>query len=208
MVRNRIERYQRYLSSSINRANEKVELARAYPDECHRLGEALHIGCYTLEWLIEDRDFRNDLEFVFSLKGQTVQEFQEIINDFTDFERFLIVEKEILIRSGLRGDTAQWLIEWCRNLRSIVNNNEISIDEVLSKINLLRAQVCTTAEEQMSLVKQATLHKRIMMGMGGALLVGLNVGVVAATFGLTAPAAALSGALGAAIITTATEVSW
>lgn len=212
MPRNRVEKYQRYLSSAIDRINDKLELARAHPEEHHRLGEASSIGCYTLEWLGNDPDFLRDIRLLATLKEENLDDMKEIVSDFSDFERFLRIEREILLQAGLRSNTAMWLIDLCRSLRGEVvddffppNSTEQLIETISNRISKLREQACHMADVQVKRAEQAIVYKRLLMGMGGALLVGLNVGTVATTIGLTAPAAALSGAFGVAIITTTVD---
>ena len=200
-MRNKFETYPSQLSSEINRLKAKLEMARSESDDPKYIKEAAGIGCATLEWLIEDNEFRNDLDRLYYDEEKT-QDFYSILENPDQFRQFLNLEKKLLRLGGLREDVAEQLIEECWSVYEDVHNNgkELYPVDLRDALYNLKERTCNIITDQRKILSARTLEKRVLLGLGGALVIGINASSLAATFGLTIPGSQISIAFGGALI--------
>ncbi len=142
-----------------------------------------------------------------------------------DFLSFLHLEKEIFIKAGMSPATAASLIDECRKINKLEGNPS----QVIEGVKTLRDKACNAAAElqaqrQAEMAQQvqqlqaqeqqqkAEMERRerhhkiygilgkVATGAGGILIIGLNFSILAATVGLSASGAMLSGELGVGLV--------
>ncbi|SRR6266542_3247 len=220
--------FETYLIESINQMNSLAVKSEAHPEQRQDcLLEAAVIGCRMLKQLSSDPDFEStlnefaDVRIIRRLQQkasdldqrrerQLVNEFLTIIDDSTHLEMFLELEREIMIRGGLTLDVVDSLVESMRQSVGSVRERAKPPAEIIDTTRVLRDRACTLAND---LVDQAQKDdwwdrasqrvKRILLGLGGGALIGLNSGALATSVGLTAAGSAVSIAIGGAIISSA-----
>jgi hypothetical protein len=120
---------------------------------------------------------------------------------------FLPTQKNLWLKAGISEEAADTLIGRLEKLRAAIKAWRSNPEAVRASIIRLRNEAChqakmlqgeaATREEKERL--QAQL-KKIVYFLGGATLVGINAGSLAATFGLNALGTAISGAFGGALM--------
>jgi hypothetical protein len=205
MGRNHVEVYWRRLSTATQDMEQQMPLVRAHRQEPERLGKVAHIGCFALEGLTQNTQLRDDLERIILYRREHLEDMQLILEDVENFERFLKIEKDLLRLGDVDPGVITFLIYQFEELRNEVRSTEFSVDTVLGALDQLRVETCRLADEKMNQAKWEGFQQRLIQGIGGTVLVGLNVSTVAASLGLSTPAMALSGAFGGVFIGKAVE---
>ena len=200
--------FETYLIENINKMHDLIIQTELHPDdEARYLTEAAVIGCEALTRLSGDNSFLSTVQQMSAARvdalGHTRQEFLKVIDNLNSFEEFLKIEHELLLASGLFPDVAAPLIGLTRKALDEVRSRAKPAAEVMEAVRTLTDQACNTARD---LLNEAAGHKkwgglkdklkRVMMGLGGAALVGVNAAAVLPT--AITPVAALTIAMGAA----------
>ncbi len=212
--------FESYLIENVNQIHNLTVQAKVHPDQQgERLLEATVIGCETLKRLVQDQSFSRTVQELSSARSYRVgsgerqfrqhdtDEFRKLVEREESFEEFLKIEYEILVKGGLFPDVVAELIQESRRALKSVRERARPASEVLDAARRLRDQACQMSDE---LIKQAQEDrtweglkdriKRIIKGIGGAAVIGVN----AATFVSTAatplaPATLAMGAVSAAL---------
>lgn len=207
--------FENYLIQNVNELHSLSIQAQLYPDEEDiKLHEATLIGCDTLKRLVDDRSFARTVEELSAARFAKLEfqekdlgrhqsdEFRQLINREDSFEAFLKIEYDIMVKAGLFPDVVALLIQESRLALASVKEGAVPPAEVIEAVMRLRDQACRMATdfnddaaEDRKWEKWKGRIKRVVKGIGGAALVGVN----AATFASTAatPAALATGAMGA-----------
>ena len=142
-----------------------------------------------------------------------------------DFLSFLHLEKEILIKAGMSPASTASLIDECRKIDKLQGDPS----QVIEGVKTLRNKACDAVTE-LQVLRQSEIQQQVQQlqdqqqrqkaemerrerhhqiyhilrkvatGAGGILIVGLNFSTLAATVGLSASGAILSGELGVGLI--------
>lgn len=207
--------FEDYLIANVNELHNLTIQAQLYPaQEGTKIHQAALIGCDTLKRLVDDRSFARTVEELSEARFAKLEyqadgfrrhdsdEFRQLINREDSFEAFLHIEYNIMVKAGLFPDIAGQLIRESRLALQNVKDRAVPPAEVIGAVMRLRDQACLMAND----LTQEAVHdrkwekwkdriKRMVKGIGGAALVGVN----AVTFASTAatPAALATGAMGA-----------
>jgi hypothetical protein len=219
--------FEAYLIESVNQINGLLAKSDASPEKTSNyLLEAAAIGCRVLKQLVGDTTLNTAVEEfadVRIIKGflertsdeykrrqAKADEFRAIIEENEQFEAFLDLEREILIRGGLSRDIVNPLIASSRESVKEVRDRAKPPSEVIEAVRLLRDRACLLADDLIRDAKEegSWEHlkekiKKIMLGLGGAALIGLNASSLATSVGITAAGSAVSAAIGATVIQSA-----
>jgi hypothetical protein len=147
-----------------------------------------------------------DLDVHIARKHDT-DEFRKLVEREESFEEFLRIEYDVLVKGGLFPDIAAALIQESRRTLRNVRERARPADEVVDAARRLRDQACRLSDE---LIKQAQEDrtwarfkdrvKRIIKGIGGAAVIGVNAATFISTAATpAAPATIAMGAVSAAI---------
>ena len=209
--------FETYLVENVNRMHTLLMRAELVPqNESACLTEAAVIGCKTLERLMGDKSFALTIKEMSAARldedGHTRREFSHLVDDLNTFEEFLKVEHDLLLESGLFPDIAESLINLSRKALDEVRYRAQPASEVIEAARTLKDQACKSAENLVKQNKDAegwaglkNRLKRIVTGIGGAALVGVNAAALVPTAAtplvvFTAAMAAVSAALGGALV--------
>lgn len=199
--------FETYLIEHVNQMHDLMIEADVHPeDENTNLVEAAVIGCETLKRLIGDKSFLRTVEQMSTARlderGHTGREFLHIVDNMNNFEEFLKIEHKLLLESGLFPDIAATLISLSRNALDDVRDRAKPASEVIDAARTLTDQACETAHDLVEKAQRTnkwdTLKdrlKRIMMGIGGAAVIGVDAAAALPT--AVTPVAPLTVAMGA-----------
>jgi hypothetical protein len=217
--------FESYLIENVNQIHSLTVQAKVHPDrQSEKLLEATAIGCETLKRLVEDRSFSRTVEELSSARSYRVgsgadqfrqhdtDEFRKLVEREESFEEFLRIEYDILVKSGLFADIAAELIQESRGALKSVRERARPASEVVDAARRLRDQACQISDE---LIKQAQEDrtwerfkdriKKIIKGIGGLAVIGVNAAAFISTAATPAAPAtlamgAVSGAIGGEIL--------
>jgi hypothetical protein len=217
--------FETYLIPIINRMNDLLAKSESdFGRASDYLLEAAVMGCRTLRQLSGDPQVSSIIEEfadVRIIKGflekaseeyrrreaQKAEEFRRIIEDPEQFDNFLNLEREVLIKAGVSADVADRLIDSSRESVKEVQERAKPPAEIIETIRLLRDRACLLSDDLIRRAKEEQRWegiregiKKIMLGLGGLGLIGLNASSFAASHGMTTVGSVVSSALGGAII--------
>lgn len=147
MGSNAFTRYHKYLVDAINRVDECLDRAAVYTGHSPFLLEAAAIACRRLQWLQIDPDFQKDVEQIYltpPYQGVHLAALQQFSDDF---EEFLRLEREILLRGGVAPATVERLIAQCHVVIGAMPAYAGDSNQVMVAINQLQAHTCGLAHE-------------------------------------------------------------
>ena len=172
--------------------------------------KAAHIGCETLNILLNDEDFFREAEELGRRKvgRQEREEFDYLTGDLAYFiNHFLKIERDILLAGGIDEELVNQLLENAKDSLQAIRNWDGDAEMLRWLITRLREEICHAEEaldEEQSRNEWRDRWrrrlKRATLAIGGAAIVGLDASALAATYGLSAPGTAVSAALGGALI--------
>lgn len=119
---------------------------------------------------------------------------------FDGLMAFLRVEEEVLLMSGMRPEVIGELLEPIRKQGSAWRSAFIDPAVTEGSITKLRDVACTAAYSLETQRRTSNRLRRIMTGIGGAAILGVDGSAIVISFGMTAPMSAMSGAIGSALI--------
>lgn len=218
-----------YVVESMNRMDMLLAKSEIHPEQKKDyVLEAALVGCRTLGRLCDDPelvpalDQFSDVRLIVTYIQKTttrakrsqrnrVQAFRSIIEDPTNFEHFLTLEREVLLKGGVAPDVVDLLIEQSQEAIDEVRARAKPPSEVLERVRLLRDRACVLSND---LIAEAVADnswegikekiKRVLLGLGGTAIIGLNASSLAGSVGITAVGSAVSAALGATVLQMAT----
>lgn len=203
-------RYDRYLVDSINRIHESLDKAVVYAGQVSYVMEAAGAACGALQRLYDDPEFRTNVQQIYLSASKPANLELEEFTD--DFEEFLRLEREILVKGGVAATARELLISQCRSESVLSSMRQLtgSADQVMNDIGSLRDKACNMADQLSQQYQKDEDRKRwrkrmriIGLGIGGAVLIGTNFGGLAVTVGISTAASTVSGGAGVGMITTA-----
>lgn len=200
------------LSYVVENTNKMGDLLYLEPN-IQDLAMAASIGCATLQHIEHDEELFTDLEKLRSLHWHHLEQFEATLLEAYKFsEEFLPKERKALLKAGLRSELIEKLLSESFSLRDKAAKEFPNANALRAQVLKLRQFACPLAvalkEEVLSQLKknkQKQILSRVMWGIAGTAMIGVNAGGLALSVGLTAPAAAASGALGGAFVTKAVE---
>ena len=184
-----------------------------------KLAYAANLGCNTFRELLRDEAFFSDVAKLAAMRKSNEAEVDAIIGietnpallpgELTDFQNFLYAEKQILVAGGLETGLVETLIDEGTQLINQIRSDQVIPEHMRAKVERLRRVACKLSDslrrEHNHEVAWGNLRK-LTIAAGGCAIVGLNASSVAATFGLSAPAAAISNAIGCALVGVGTTI--
>ena len=201
-----------YLSYVVENTNRMGDLLHLEPD-IQDLAKAASIGCTTLQHIEHDDELFTDIERLQSLHWHHLDHFQSMLHDTYKFsEEFLPQERKALLKAGLHSEIVEGLLSESFSLRNKAAQDYPSAETLRVQVLRLRQFTCPLAvalkEEVLSQIKkskQKQVLSRVMWGIAGTAMIGVNAGGLALSAGLSTPVALVSGALGGAFVTKAVE---
>lgn len=227
--RNSAMAFETYLIDTIKQMDSFLLTAEVDPNkspEC--LSGAAGAGCRTLKRLCDDKDLDATLDQFADVRIITTfiqrssarsrrserrrtLEFKSIIEDPTNFERFLELEREVLRKGGVPHDTIERILESCLEAIEEVRERAKPPSEIIDTVRTLRDRACQLSQDLTDkAVRESrwsdirTRLKKVTLGAGGLALVGLNASALAASVGITAVGSVVSAAFGGAVLAGAT----
>ncbi len=221
----RFLRYERIAVDTVNRMRELIDKADTFPSILEYPLEAAMIGCNALQRFTVDTDFYDDLfapyreldaastrhPLLSSLKRlNPAGEWEKLRGDMNEFNRFLTIEREVLVKGGMEPGAADILIFHCREITA----RRVSQDEAQEALASLQIAACgevDTLRQNIYMAGQLIVNdkrhrrtmrilRRVLLGVGAVAMVGLNGGAIAATVGLSSLGLGLSVTIGVGII--------
>jgi len=211
--------FESYLIENVNHIHSLTVQAKVHPDQqAEKLLEASVIGCETLKRLIEDRSFSRTVEELSDARTYRVgvgrdfrqhdtDEFRKLVEREEGFEEFLRVEYALLVKAGLFADIAAELIDENRRALKTVRDRARPAAEVLDAARKLRDQTCRMSDELIREAKENRTWdrwkeriKKVIKGIGGTAIIGVNAAAFISTAPTpAAPATLAMGAVSAAL---------
>ena len=168
------------------------------------LAQAAQIGCKTLIQLSYDEDFYRDIEELAYLQQTNFKDFASITGEVDHYvNHFLEFEEQIICESKINVVMAKILRNEAEKLREAVRDTYLDVQAVRAHVTRLQEITCNIAtsllkrhidETEKKKVKNKLLQ--VSIGLGGAVVLGVNLSVADKSPG----GAAASGALGAELI--------
>ncbi|MDX6406085.1 MAG: hypothetical protein QOH70_3540 [Blastocatellia bacterium] len=213
--------FETFLIPNINHMDTLLALAESAPrEEGTHITEAAVVGCRSLQRLIAEPGFIRTVVDLAAARldrsGSDTDEFKSLVRSYENFESFLRIEQEIMTKAGFFPDVAKQIMQLGQLMRESILARAQPASEIIDQVRLLRDQACNLSQalikegqkkQDWAITKQRV--RKILIGTGGAALVGLNAVAAlitgAPTAGLTVAGAAVSGAIGGSIISSATS---
>ncbi|MAT96418.1 MAG: hypothetical protein CL608_04675 [Anaerolineaceae bacterium] len=179
----------------INVTNNMHGLLTKYNPTREDMVEAAHIGCRTLRILADDVSFFANALKLKEFEQRYKSELDYLVNDF---HYFLTLERDLLLRGGLRKELVNALFSQAEKLLKEVRQGTYSMNVLRGTIVALRQKTCSLHEKLQTQEERQRLHARlrgVAYGLGGAVIITMNSSPMAiAPLGYAGMA--LSGALG------------
>jgi|GEM_PF-4014723 len=172
------------------------------------LTKVFAIACNTLKQTAAQARVLEDLIKLEVWQEKYQAELKGICEDVDHFTYgFCKIEERLMILSGVSKEAVKSLLDKVKSMRECVTQSTTKAPKVLENITMLRDEVCNIAEQLRQFPidqqeKREAMNKlrRIAYGIGGIAIIGINVSSFATMVGLSAPGAAVSGAVGGALI--------
>jgi hypothetical protein len=225
--------FETYLVESIKQMNALViqaDLSAEQHSKC--LTEAAAIGCRTLDKLCKDPELPQKLEQAADVRiiarfmqrasereqrrqRELVAEFRNIVEDPKNFEVFLELEREVMIRGGIPHEVVDLLIEASYRAVGEIKARAKPPEELSANIHVLRDRACLLFQD----LKTDAVYKQkwgnikskikiATVGIGGAALIGLNLTALAASLGMTTVGSGVSASIGGGSVSGAALEIW
>lgn len=214
-------RYERIAVDTVNRLYELIDKADTDPQRLEYLALAATTGCNALQRFTRDGDFFDDLVVPYRKLAENplrqlipdwkpidpARAWAELRDDMDEFNRFLTIEREVLVKGGMEPGAADLLIFECRGISAQRQSEE----EVLHALERLQGATCDEANRLRMEIANALANaesrqrakgtlRRVILVTGGVALVGASVGAAVVTFGLSTPASVVLGTIGGGLI--------
>lgn len=218
-------RYERVAVETVNRMYELIDKADTFPSNLEYPAEAAMTGCNALKRFTVDSEFYNDLILPYWVEYSPVapplpsnvswpnplREWEKLHADMNEFNRFLKIEREVLVKGGIEPGVADILIFRCRDIM-VQRVSQKEAQEALAQLQEAACGEAATLQQQIQLHIQQLANderhrrtmgilRRVLIGVGGVAMVGLNLGAAAVTAGLSSVASGLSISLAGTIVT-------
>jgi len=225
--------FETYLVESIKQMNALViqsDVSAEQHSKC--LMEAAAVGCRTLGKLCKDPELQQKLEQAVDVRiiarfmeraserekrrqRELVAEFRNIVENPDNFEAFLELEREVLIKGGIPYEAVDLLIEASYRVLDEVKARAKPPEELSANVHLLRDRACllfhdleTNAIDKERWGNIKSKIKIAMVGIGGGAMIGLNLSALAASLGMTTVGSGISTSIGAGIVSGAALEIW
>jgi hypothetical protein len=168
------------------------------------LAHAAKIGCETFIQLSYDQDFYSEIEQLAYLQQTNLEGFASITGEVDHFvNHFLEFEEQIMLENGINAVVAKVLRNETQKLREAVYNSKLGVQTVRVQVGRLQDITCGIAKSVLARhmnetekVEAKAKLSQISYGIGGAVIIGLNLSVA----DLSPAGAAVSGVLGAELV--------
>ncbi len=216
---------EKYLIESVRQMHTLLVQCEVNPQRnANCLVEASALGCLTLKRLCDDPDFHDVLDefadvrlistFIQKqsakqkrIERKRINEFRSIVENSDNFEMFLDLEKEVLLRGGVPAEVTELLIEASLETIEEIRARAKPPSEVMEIVRVLRDRAClVSADLKAKAIDESRWDgikariRKTTLGIGGAALIGLNASALAATVGITSVGSVVSAALGGAVL--------
>jgi uncharacterized membrane protein len=201
-----------YLIAALNTMSLSLDSYNADPKQDHLI-TAAQSACEALTHLTNERmeELIKDSRTLFGRRKKDETAFKEITGSVEHFVRFFLPkEEEIMEKSKVNPSARKRLTTQAAELQLAVRSARSDIEALRRSVEALRSAACEIYQmlktNQLNAEAQRKTERRlirIIMGLGGIVLIGLNVGATAAALGLSAAGSAVSAATGEALITAA-----
>lgn len=125
-----------------------------------------------------------------------------ISNDLSNFKTFLKVEAELLLKSGLKSETVDFLVNQIEEKIDQFIKNPITVDELLESIKSFQSFLDYQIEQILKDISSDNLRINLICGLGGLAIIAVNI---SAPDILTPVGAGASAGLGAKLVTDAVK---
>jgi hypothetical protein len=137
------EKYQ-YVIDATNRIVE-LNSQSASPSQSD-LAKASELACNTLKQLLDDREFRRDLDNLKGLDEKTREQRGDLKRDLALFESaFLRSEETALVKAGLSPEAVKQIL-WSASMLSHALDDKHDPTRILMALDKFRADVCDSAK--------------------------------------------------------------
>lgn len=155
-------------------------------------------ACQALSMLLEDKQFQRDLSRLNDQMPASARERAQLKRELDLFvSSFLRVEERWLREAGLEERVAKEIL-WSASMFRNSVDADVKPEHVLNVVSKLRADVCDGSRKLQSeedSAKRWAMVRKWSFRIGGVTLIAVDVGTAA----VTAPVAAASAAIGAAV---------
>jgi len=200
----------------VEAANEMIgTMSKTLEPGSQELTQVLVVGCKTLQLLNKDDGFRSDLLRAARVEKEQSTLRDSIIADLNHFSiGFLQVEQKVLLASGVSKVAASYLVKRALELRTASHGKFGRLDprEVEEALRKLASVACHVATQLDAASKEKKAWDRpykqalgVTLGVGGAVVIFVDVSATAATVGMTAAGVAVSSVVGGALVTKGVE---
>ena len=191
-------------------------LSKSIQPSPNDLKEAFIVGCNALKRLREDGAFLTAVQMLAKRKGTVEQDVAKIINDIEHFTSgFLVIEGTVMVSAGINEVTWGRLSQAAKEVRADAAQVSLNENDLRNVVNELQVATCKIAHELERAEKGSLKWKRagkilvkVTLGIGGATMVFVNAGALAASLGLSTAGSAASATVGATLLTKSVEGGW
>jgi hypothetical protein len=143
--------------------------------------EFLEIALKTLEELVHDKDFYQDLSMVAKLAAAAPGVPPKETAEFRRFlDGFLAAERALLIQSKINEDAAADILEEIARIVEVIKDVQVDILGLAARLNLVIERIRTALRDEMETLRRETRHRDIWRVIKGCAIVGIDSGSVAA----------------------------
>jgi hypothetical protein len=189
-----------YLADTANAIYElESRSAELKPEQ---VAEIAARACKTLERLLADKQFTDDLYRMDKLRPKDAIYHRQLRQDLASFvDSFLRPEAELLKQAGLSDEAAKHILWSAAFFRDSLTEKP-DPKRILDALDRLRIEICsaatTIATDQDDAKKRAQYQKQLKkwaLGIGGVLLIGVDAAAEAPSAGLATASFTLGGAM-------------
>jgi hypothetical protein len=173
------------------------------------LARGLTVGCQAYSFVLEDGSFWEDLDMLIHLgqEEEVRQRFSSLAQNTEQFEQFLRMEEDLLIRAGFSRWVTRSIINKAREVRRVVRAPLEDVETVRIQVVNLHEIACNGAKRFGAIVAEIEMREqakrratKVAYGLCGLGLASFNAVAFASTIGLSAHLALWSGTLGAGLV--------
>ena len=183
-------------------------LSRSLEPSQLELCEAFAVGCMTLRRLRKDEEFFKAANLLRKHRNANRKDFTAIITDVNHFTQgFLVIERKAMLAAGISVASWEYLARCTEGIRDRIARAPFKFEDLTIAISKLRKIVREIADELQEAEVKADRRGRIqnafgkmVLGIGGAAMIGVNASALAATVGLSPAGSAVSAAVGVGMV--------
>jgi hypothetical protein len=188
----------------------RVDRSIGSRDSESRLVQSATTGCSLLSNDVYVRALEDDALTFRDRRRRHRKDMQSIMGSSSHFDKFLELEKSLLVEAGTDPRLADVIIARCRDSREAAKNGRFDAGAFRDALGELRLAVCGVLADlrkaALDQQRQDQTFRRLAAvrgGVFGCVVVGLDASSLVTTVGLSAAGAAVSIAVGGAIVSQA-----